>query len=399
MAQLHLPGAFSEKRRFPLWIVLVALVAVTLACAVPGTAAPAPAPTAEVVEEEITEEPTEEEDSDGGLNSQGQQQQSGGSNEPTAVPTEAATPTPEPGGAINRDNANDIEIIDQYSMSATSLTAVGASPTEPLMVTFGWDKVIRFVDADTRDVVSELTGSADYSFSTVFSPDGSTLASGDRSRVYLWDVNDRDQLSETLLNTTRIYDIAWSPDGSRMAVGGESRNAYILDGNSGAQVDEFRNPAANWIWSAAYSPDGSLLALGDADGRLYILDSESLVEQQMLSTAPASFDLEFSPDGSLLVSCNTDRSIYIFDTATWSLVTELDSVHVDACQDGVFSRDGSVYFSIGDGGQFYAWDTETWGQLALLRFGMLAWRIALSDTGDQIIVALTNGDVGFIGLP
>src|SRR5215469_2464783 len=108
-----------------------------------------------------------------------------------------------------------------------------------------------------------------------FSPDGSTLASGDSNgRSYTWNVASR-RLSVTLTDpgSQGVASVAFSPDGTTLANGDADGSIDLWNIVTGRQVGTMTDPSGltgSGVSSLAYSPDGRTLATGDGNGSSYI---------------------------------------------------------------------------------------------------------------------------------
>ena len=196
-----------------------------------------------------------------------------------------------------------------------------------------------------------------------FSPDGDTLAVGDRrGRVRLFDTEAGRALGPPItIDSFPIVSLGFSPDGRLLVATSNvapANGAHVVDvatrsvqalepavpfalgptftpdgsqlvlaSLTGAQA--FRFPVADGevgvgspidalqgtVASASYSPDGSRLAVGTGNGTLEFLDAETLepVEAPISISPTLIVAMEFSADGSLAWVEDLDFSIRLVD--------------------------------------------------------------------------------------
>jgi WD40 repeat protein/predicted Ser/Thr protein kinase len=140
------------------------------------------------------------------------------------------------------------------------------------------------------------------------SSDGRTLATGGRDRrVVRWDVATSRPLEPELLQDSSVGAIALTPDG-RTVITGRRARLYVWDVGTGRGVD--LPPQGTAVISLAVSPDGRVLASGTEGGVVRFWDT-SLLGQigQTSKFADAVTALAFDPSGRVVAIGGEDGTI------------------------------------------------------------------------------------------
>jgi WD40 repeat protein len=116
---------------------------------------------------------------------------------------------------------------------------------------------------------------------------------------------------------------AWSPDGTSLALVDESRIAFF-DGRTGEESStELATPTS--VGCLAFDPSGKFLATGHADGRVRVWDLKTRAlsfEKQLMSAAGVTPEwyvdaLAFSPDGRFLAfGIGDDCGVEVLEVST-----------------------------------------------------------------------------------
>jgi WD40 repeat protein len=224
--------------------------------------------------------------------------------EPEPTPTPTATPEPEPTPEPAEDAVFSPYLLftNQHEDESgnVKVASVAFAPDGETVAAGYFIRALIFTVPD-GDVVGdiELTHSAD---DLEFSPDGDLLAAAlSVGGVRVIDVAGEGEA----LGLGSGFDnrIAFSPDGETVATGNRDGVVWIWNVADGEPVAEFEPPGNEWLIALAYTPDGAVVASGHWDGNVYLWDAADGTLLQTLEN-PYSYgyasQLAFSPDGALL---------------------------------------------------------------------------------------------------
>jgi guanine nucleotide-binding protein subunit beta-2-like 1 protein len=156
------------------------------------------------------------------------------------------------------------------------------SPTNPLIVSCGWDKIVKIWNLSTCKLRSNLYGHEGYLNTVTVSPDGSICASGGSDgTANLWDLNEGKRLYSLPAGDT-IHALVFSPNRYWLCAATTS-SIKIWDLESKIVVHELSEleeeanttPKGRYAQpphcvSLAWSPSGDILYAGYTDGKIRV---------------------------------------------------------------------------------------------------------------------------------
>jgi WD40 repeat protein/serine/threonine protein kinase len=146
-----------------------------------------------------------------------------------------------------------------------------------------------------------------------YSPDGKRLASVSTDQtVVVWDLTIRPPRPKTYAGHTKaVACVQFSPDGQTLVSGGLDARARSWDQADGREYPDDRysgHKAA--VKSIAFSPDGNALATADDNGLLFVRDLHADRKKSYQFPAPISA-LAYAPDGRHLAVATANSAVYI----------------------------------------------------------------------------------------
>ena len=259
---------------------------------------------------------------------------------------------------------------------------------------------VRLWDVQTGELLTTLKGlkghtdSSDGNISVTFSPDGTTIATGNYGTVQLWDAHTGEHKTTFIGHRTGVPYIAYSRDGNALATVGSDDTVLLWD----VQTEKLRTTIKGYtgsITSVVYSPNGKTIATGGRDGVAYLWEAHT---GQHIATFQGHTDfitaVAYTSDTDIIATAGRDGTVRLWDagnrilqTRTRTPKTTLVS-HSDAFRSMAYSPDESIIATGGRDGTVCFWNAQTGEKIAILKGHTAALNcVAFSPDGATLASA------------
>merc|ERR1719310_906725 len=167
-------------------------------------------------------------------------------------------------------------ITEDMHTDWVSKVAFSPSAKTPLIVSAGWDKLVKVWNLNDCKLRTNLAGHTGVVYTVSISPDGSLCASGGKDgTAMLWDVNDGKHLYSLDAGGT-INALCFSPK-NYWLVAATDTSIKVWDLENKAVLEELLSQAPPkslipWCVSLCWSADGNTLFAGSTDGNMYVYE-------------------------------------------------------------------------------------------------------------------------------
>jgi RNA polymerase sigma factor (sigma-70 family) len=234
-----------------------------------------------------------------------------------------------------------------------TLRSLAFSPDGKLLVSGGWDRVLRLWDPATGCEVRQIDGPKDGVEAIAFSPDGKVLAGAGDSCAYLWDAETGREIRRLQGHKGRVTALAFSPGGKLLATADEGTiRLWEMPGGPAPRVFTI---GAGSIYAVAFSPDGRALAAAGADRTVGVWAVEGgKVLHYLRGHNVEITGIAFSPDSQTLISVGCD-AIRFWDVKSGESVSH-PAGKVRNGTAAAFSPNGKLLALGSDQGVIQLWD-------------------------------------------
>jgi WD40 repeat protein len=178
------------------------------------------------------------------------------------------------------------------------------------------DGKLRVWDLNEGRLLQTIALAGGNSDSTVFSPDGRWIFTGDHSgNAVVWDSDTgREQLQLRLPHYPSTA--AFSRDGKRLAIAPMGDPVQVFDVGEGRRLYQM-NEIMGGTAAIAFSRDGTAIATADADTAVRVYDAHSgklVAENYDFLLEPLTLD--FTSDGRQVIAAGADKVLAFIDAAS-----------------------------------------------------------------------------------
>ena len=163
-----------------------------------------------------------------------------------------------------------------------------------------------------------------------FSPDGTTLASGSGSKIYLWDVKAGINLATIEGHIGRANSVSFSRDGTLLATGvwDETVRLWNFTTQNIVTLGGHQYVCRGVLWR--FHPMAQNSRSGSSDGTVKLWDVTTRTNIATLEghTRYCLVLLRFHPMGQLLASGSRDRTVKLWDVATREIFPHSEGLRI-----------------------------------------------------------------------
>jgi RNA polymerase sigma factor (sigma-70 family) len=232
-----------------------------------------------------------------------------------------------------------------------------------------------------------------------FSPDGQKLAWGEDHRLRLWDTRSWQEIHQFEGHRGAVCRVFLSSNGKTLVTGSDDPQQRFLtwDLKSGQPLGQLQGQLY-WIRNIDLSPDRKILAANRFDRVLSLWDTTTgkeirRIELPLKKVLGTSLDrVAFSPDGKFLAGGEMeDNSIRLWETATGRELHKLEG-HPGQVFCLAFAPDGKVLASGGTDGMIRLHDLTTGQTVRQFKAGSLNYYAQLAFSPDGKLLASAGTD-------
>jgi len=175
-------------------------------------------------------------------------------------------------------------IVESQHSDWVSCVRFSPSTKQPLIVSCGWDKLIKVWSLSNCKINFNLAGHSGVLHNITISPDGSLCASGGKDgTAMLWDVNEGKHLY-SLEADAAINSLCFSPRNYWLCAATD-KSIRIWDLETKVVLEDMKpediseggedGPTGGlpWVVSMAWSADGNTLFVGSTNGNVYVYET------------------------------------------------------------------------------------------------------------------------------
>jgi WD40 repeat protein/serine/threonine protein kinase len=207
------------------------------------------------------------------------------------------------------------------------------SPDGSMVVTSGYDGVVRIWELSTGELARSLEGHDRSVWYAAFSPDGERLATAsDDGTARVWDLETGEEIfsfpaGRGASGTVGVGTVDFAPDGERIVTGNTEGLGYVYDLGDPGSVVTLRGHLSH-VDRARFSPDGRSIATcsGSGDDTARIWNARTGEEIYVLrGHVDEVYSVEFSRSATLLATASADGTARVWTTERGEEILSVES--------------------------------------------------------------------------
>jgi len=273
---------------------------------------------------------------------------------------------------------------------ASSISATTFTPANELLAvgrTAHGD--LKLWNLSSGQVIAELDSAQTIS-SAAFSKNAELVAVAVEPQIRIYRVGSGRLISTLEAPAVEVYSLEFSPDGTTLLSGDRQGNVVISEVSNGRT--KVRLDSGNMYYRAVFSPDGKQIASADQDGKVRIWSvASATITNTLIGHTGVARLIRFSPDGRLLATAGDDNTVRLWNVA---LGKELKQIRSDSIQRFAFSPDGKRLVTASFDGAVVLRDSSTMEEvITLRRSGGAPSSMSFSQNGLALAVSDENGAI------
>ncbi len=303
----------------------------------------------------------------------------------------------------------------KHRLGKGSINGISFSP-DGTQIAVGSATGVWIYDVRTGAELSLLTDHTTPSGKVAFSPDSKTLASGMHDKILLWNITTGTLLRIFKNKVGYIKDLKIIDDGKTLLCKNSNGSVRLWDISTGVIKDFLpppphgASPLPRYIKGYFYKKEyeiksadlylnnvdnKGIFAVGEVDGKIQLEDAITGKHLKTLQDHNKPiYQLLFSPDGTLLVATDKDRTpLRIWDVTTGKLLKTLSQTWGRGIL--TFSIDGKLLAGQTSSRKINLWDVETKTLLTTLsgKIDDKIKELAISPDSKTVAGASQNGEI------
>lgn len=220
----------------------------------------------------------------------------------------------------------------------------------------GPNKTIEQWDLRTGTQGPVFAGHKDSLSTIALSDDGSTLASGDLSRIVkVWDLPNNREIHTFATQPNWPRSVALSPDGKLLAIANDSLQVSLWETHTGRKLEPLLSRQGP-VDGIKFFPDGHRLLMAIKNG---VLQSWEIRDKRLLATFSGHKgqiqSVAFSPDGKVLATGSADRTVRLWSVSNGNELQTIRGHGADVYSVS-FSPNGQYLVTSGFDASVKIWD-------------------------------------------